>query len=520
MSKNQVYYDDSSKHNLTGGKWVYVDKNGVPLNREQLKDYDLSNPIYYSDPTSNPRAGNEFKGDDIQNERALAAHVQNVRKGQQNLQRIKDQTLNVAGFVPFLGDALDLGSAANDISKGKYLAAGTTLGLMFLPDILVKPIQKGIKSGIELSSDLYHSIGHNPIQRFQLQRQGRLLENKGLISREQRRSISKIRIHTGDYYGTIGKIYLPSKYRVSTDSGFSMRHELAHALGDPIENVRRFQQTNQYRPVLYDYGDVSPEINLEEYYADYLGSLGGRISIDNAIKNSKDQNFIDRMLSNSYLFKDGTELNFNDWLSLRPSKTYDQNDARSLRSHAKEYFQIERDAKRNSTWLKNKDGSTWQGDPRSWVQMQSKSFQNYVKDSPFKDRIFAHSSNDAFDTFDLKYFGKTDDGEHGRGFYSHPAEFIDGKLQGVNNYGKYIYLLVTNVKNPLTPLNIKDFMQATEFNRGNNLLQKYDAVYYGIPGQNYIGASPAELVVPKPSNYKSIVGNNGDFSPNNSNMFR
>lgn len=145
MNKKQVYYDDSSKHNLTGGRWVYVDENGVPLSREELDNYDLSNPIYYSDPSQNPRQGNEFKGDDTQNEEALSAHVSNVRKGQNNLQRVRNQTLDVARLVPFVGDALDLGSAANDISKGKYLAAGTTLGLMFLPDILAKPIQKGIK---------------------------------------------------------------------------------------------------------------------------------------------------------------------------------------------------------------------------------------------------------------------------------------------------------------------------------------------------------------------------------------
>lgn len=145
MSKKQVYYDDSSKHNLTGGKWVYVDENGVPLNRESLRNYDLSNPIYYSNPSQNPRRGNEFKGDDTQNEGALAAHVESVRKGQENLQRIKDQALNVAGFVPFLGDALDIGSAASDVANQNYLSAGTTLGLMFLPEILAKPIQKGFR---------------------------------------------------------------------------------------------------------------------------------------------------------------------------------------------------------------------------------------------------------------------------------------------------------------------------------------------------------------------------------------
>ena len=161
MSKKQVYYDNSSKHNLTGGRWVYVDENGVPLSRQDLKDYDLSNPIYYSDLSQDPRQGNEFKGDDTQNERALAAHVESVRKGQQNLQRIKDQTLNVAGFVPFLGDALDIGSAASDVANQNYLSAGTTLGLMFLPEILAKPIQRGfryVRQAIKPSSSKVQDI--------------------------------------------------------------------------------------------------------------------------------------------------------------------------------------------------------------------------------------------------------------------------------------------------------------------------------------------------------------------------
>lgn len=147
MSK-QVYYDDASKHNLTGGKWVYVDENGNTLTREQLKDYDLSNPIYYSNPTSNPRVGNEFKGDDTQNERALAAHVQNVRKGQDNLQRIKDQALTVAGFVPIVGDALGGYQIYDDTRRGAYTAAGIGLGAMFLPSAL-RGVGRNISRGIK-----------------------------------------------------------------------------------------------------------------------------------------------------------------------------------------------------------------------------------------------------------------------------------------------------------------------------------------------------------------------------------
>lgn len=172
------------------------------------------------------------------------------------------------------------------------------------------------------------------------------------------------------------------------------------------------------------------------------------------------------------------------------------------------------------------DGSIWQGDPRSWVQMQSKDFQNYVHDSPFQDQVFSHTSNSRFDEFDLKYFGNTDEGFYGRGFYSHPAEFINGKLQGRNNYGDINYLLVTNVQKPLTLNNISDFQWAPNFNRiektntPKGILEKYDSVYYGIPGKTSVGASPAELVVPKSQNYKSILGNNGNFNPLDPNIYR
>ena len=51
---------------------------------------------------------------------------------------------------------------------------------------------------------------------------------------------------------------------------------------------------------------------------------------------------------------------------------YTQSVVEALNSHLAEYKQIEQEAKKNGTWLKMKDGSTWQGDPRSWVQLQSK----------------------------------------------------------------------------------------------------------------------------------------------------
>ena len=63
------------------------------------------------------------------------------------------------------------------------------------------------------------------------------------------------------------------------------------------------------------------------------------------------------------------------WFSKRTGGTYDAEDVKVLRSHVPEYLKIEKEAKANGTWLKMPDGSVWQGDPRSWVQIQSNNVQ-------------------------------------------------------------------------------------------------------------------------------------------------
>ena len=60
------------------------------------------------------------------------------------------------------------------------------------------------------------------------------------------------------------------------------------------------------------------------------------------------------------------------WFSTRLAGGYDADDVAALKAHVPEYHAIEEEAKRNGTWLKMPDGSTWEGDPRSWIQLQSK----------------------------------------------------------------------------------------------------------------------------------------------------
>lgn len=63
------------------------------------------------------------------------------------------------------------------------------------------------------------------------------------------------------------------------------------------------------------------------------------------------------------------------WFSKRAGGKYDAGDVKALKSHVPEYLDIEKKAKADGTWLKMADGTTWQGDPRSWVQLQSKKVQ-------------------------------------------------------------------------------------------------------------------------------------------------
>ena len=68
------------------------------------------------------------------------------------------------------------------------------------------------------------------------------------------------------------------------------------------------------------------------------------------------------------------------WLAQRSGNRYDVKDVQSLTNHVPEYRKIETESKVNGTWLKMPDGSMWKGDPRSWIQLQSKAAQQYNPD--------------------------------------------------------------------------------------------------------------------------------------------
>ena len=105
-----------------------------------------------------------------------------------------------------------------------------------------------------------------------------------------------------------------------------------------------------------------------------------------------------------------------------------------------EYNIIEESTKKAGTWMKNPDGSAFQGIPEQFIQQQSswfkKAFPNYY------NKILNHNSPNKFNEFSDKFFSKTsDEGWYGKGVYTHPDKSY------TKDYGDINYELYVNSNN-------------------------------------------------------------------------
>lgn len=105
------------------------------------------------------------------------------------------------------------------------------------------------------------------------------------------------------------------------------------------------------------------------YYMPAMKMLNSQKLLNPAVKQTKHVGDIDS----------GLDWSPKSWFKTRATGSYDAQDVAALASHVPEYREIERIAKSNGTWLKMPDGSLWQGDPRTWVQMQSKAMKKFEK---------------------------------------------------------------------------------------------------------------------------------------------
>jgi hypothetical protein len=143
-----------------------------------------------------------------------------------------------------------------------------------------------------------------------------------------------------------------------------------------------------------------------------------------------------------------------------------------------EYNQIEKSTKKAGTWMKNPDGSPFQGTPEQFIQQQSSHFKKAFPE--YHGEILNHNTNAKLNTFDESFFdkGAGDTGFYGKGTYTHPNKEYT-KMYGKNNYELYL-----NSKNKgfLDKSNIDD---AEYFKRSDDEILQHHLPEYENRLMNY-----------------------------------
>ena len=237
-------------------------------------------------------------------------------------------------------------------------------------------------------------------------------------------------------------------------------------------------------------------------------------------------------------FKSELDWSPQSWFSKRADKKWTEQDEKVLASHLKEYLDIEKKAKQNGTWLKNKDGSIFDGDPRSWVQMQSDSFKKN-----YNDEILTHGEDAVNDLFG-DFYG---DGV-GAGIGDKVLWTSTNKLLG-KTYGNDVFRLAVskNAKtNVVADAEGRPWLNVVQGKDTNNLVYPNLTNDNIVRINNVVDAGPNikwseikdfrknetvpeylsrkytgdDVVIGQDVSRKSIVGNNGDFNPIDKNIYR
>jgi len=212
-----------------------------------------------------------------------------------------------------------------------------------------------------------------------------------------------------------------------------------------------------------------------------------------------------------------------------------------------EYNIIEQQTKADGTWMKNPDGSKFQGTPEQFVQQNSQNFKKAFGNSKLVNpdgspTIQYHGSAKKFDTFDESKFQLGDSGYSGRGIYTTPDKnkassysLSSKSIHKDGNHEPTVYELYGQGNNPISAedlINQKKEYDLFNFHRqkdwrGDVPLEE-QMLDYDVAIRNQTRGiervSPwnqaDELVFPTNKQLKSAIGNNGMFDMTNPNIYK
>jgi hypothetical protein len=263
-----------------------------------------------------------------------------------------------------------------------------------------------------------------------------------------------------------------------------------------------------------------------------LPSLGkgiGKLALKNVPKPTSISSFVDNVGRG---FK--SEIDWGKW-----NKEIPENKALM-----QEYNAIEQQAKNTGTWMKNPDGSPFQGTPEQFVQQNSKNFKkafpNVLRDEVGNVQKTYHGSQDKFESFDpnITRVGRT----KGQGIYTSPIKERAATYADKGEKQLYEFYQNANKKqtliedfNALSQKRFDDFLKknpksSKDFNKKfKDFMEQEDLIYNKEvtddmfklqKGYDFYKASPDEYVVPFTNYPKSAVGNNGMFDMTNPNIYK
>jgi hypothetical protein len=223
-----------------------------------------------------------------------------------------------------------------------------------------------------------------------------------------------------------------------------------------------------------------------------------------------------------------------------------------------EYNAIEQQAKNTGTWMKNPDGSPFQGTPEQFVVQQSSNFKRAFPE--YYGEKLNHNSPNKFDEISNEYFGTTSDrGWYGEGLYAHPEKeytsifgdnnyefYVNSKNKGIINKENYnaskayqrnydLEFEKLNKEKQLTLQEIKNNpKEYTDFEFWNKIINnQYDRKLNSLLKEQQEGikhninqyttlTNPqnGEVVIPFNNRIKSAIGNNGMFDMTNPNIYK
>jgi len=191
-----------------------------------------------------------------------------------------------------------------------------------------------------------------------------------------------------------------------------------------------------------------------------------------------------------------------------------------------EYNAIEQQAKADDTWMKNPDGSKFQGTPEQFVQQNSENFKKAFGNSKTvnQDGSFA-SLYHGSDNKNIKEFLSpkrnskfkqtsvtTKNTDH---IYFSPEERIAKSFMNPEK-GK-IYEVYSNITNPQFA---KSYAHLANPSKGIEELVEHDAITNIDFSTMKAPTGPSEIAIPYNNYVKSAVGNNGMFDMTNPNIYK